>query len=431
MTSTDARPMTLTWHVATKVVAEGLLAGLGLLAAAVSGDVALVAFATPLAIAAVLGLTRRRPEAPVIEVSVEPLVAGPFEPVEMTVTMTSPTACTCRASLMLPASVLPDGSTSWTTVLSPGERETLTCTVRADRAGRFRVGEVLVRMTDASATLIGRGIGGETVVLESRPNPLALRALVRPERVRATSGDRVARLAADGLEFADVREQQAGALERRINWRATARRGTTCVNLHHPERSTDVVLLADTFSAAVLPDVVAVAISLADTYLRRHDRVGLVSFGGVLDWVEPGTGPAHLERIRSALLSSEAHFSYAWKTADIIPRRLFPAGCLVLSVSALGDSRFISTLASLRSRGHDVAILEVESPPTVEDNAIASLARRIVRMEREELRRQFFRLGVAVATVEGPHGIGAGLAEIASFRRAVRGRSVTGAGAMR
>ena len=431
MTSSGARPMALTWHVGTKVVAEGLTAGLALLAAAVSGDVALVAFATPLAIAAVLGLTRRRPEPPVIEVSVEPLVTGPFEPVEISVTVTSPTACTCRASLILPASLLPDGMTSWTTVLSPGEPETLSCTVRADRAGRFGLGEVLVRLTDASATIIGRGIGGVTVVLESRPNPLALRALVRSERVRATSGDRVARLAADGLEFADVREQQAGALERRINWRATARRGTTCVNLHHPERSTDVVLLADTFSAAVLPDVVAVAISLADTYLRRHDRVGLVSFGGVLDWVEPGTGPSHLERIRSALLSSEAHFSYAWKTADVIPRRLFPAGCLVLSVSALGDRRFISTLASLRSRGLDLAIVEVETPSTDESTVVASVARRIVTMERQELRRQFFGLGVAVATVDGPQGIGAGLAEIAAFRRAVRGRSVTGAGSLR
>ena len=431
MTSSGASPMALTWHVGTKVVAEGLTAGLALLAAAVSGDVALVAFATPLAIAAVLGLTRRRPEPPVIEVSVEPLVTGPFEPVEISVTVTSPTACTCRASLILPASLLPDGMTSWTTVLSPGEPETLSCTVRADRAGRFGLGEVLVRLTDASATIIGRGIGGVTVVLESRPNPLALRALVRSERVRATSGDRVARLAADGLEFADVREQQAGALERRINWRATARRGTTCVNLHHPERSTDVVLLADTFSAAVLPDVVAVAISLADTYLRRHDRVGLVSFGGVLDWVEPGTGPSHLERIRSALLSSEAHFSYAWKTADVIPRRLFPAGCLVLSVSALGDRRFISTLASLRSRGLDLAIVEVETPSTDESTVVASVARRIVTMERQELRRQFFGLGVAVATVDGPQGIGAGLAEIAAFRRAVRGRSVTGAGSLR
>jgi uncharacterized protein (DUF58 family) len=424
----SARHVVLTWHVGAKVVAEGLVAGLALLAAAVTGDVALIAFATPLAAAAVLGLTRRRPEPPVIEVTVDPLVTAPAEPVEISIRVTSSAACTCRISLVLPAGLETDETTKWTLLLRPTETEALSCTVRANRAGRFRVGHVLVRLTDVSSTMIARGTGGETIVVEARPHRTALRALVRPEQVRATSGDRVARLAADGIEFADVREQQAGALERRINWRATARRGTTCVNVHHPERSTDVVLLADTFSEAVLPQVVAVAVSLADTYLRRHDRVGLVSFGGVLDWVEPGSGPAHLERIRLALLSSEAHFSYAWKTADVIPRRLFPAGCLVLSVSPLGDSRFITTLGGLRSRGLDLAVIEVEPPSTPDANATASIARRIVVMEREELRRQFFKLGVPVATVHDPDGIGAGLAEIAAFRRAVRGRAAAGAG---
>jgi uncharacterized protein (DUF58 family) len=428
VSSSGLRPVALSWHVGSKVVAEGLVAALALLAAAVTGDVVLVAFATPLAIAAVLGLTRRRTDAPEIGVSVAPLVTGPSEPVEISVDTVAAAACTCRISLVLPPGLESDDTTSWTLHLRPGEHETMSCTVRANRAGRFRVGTVLLRVTDVSCTMIGRGVGGKTVVVEARPHRTMLRSLVRPERVRATSGDRVARLAADGIEFADVREQQAGALERRINWRATARHGTTFVNVHHPERSTDVVLLADTFSGAVLPQVVGVAVSLADTYLGRHDRVGLVAFGGVLDWVEPGSGPAHLERIRLALLSSEVHFSYAWKTADVIPRRLFPAGCLVLAVSALGDGRFISTLASLRSRGLDLAIIEVEPPASGDASPFRSLARRIVMMEREELRRQFFRLAVPVATVEGPLGIGAALTEIAAFRRGVRGRSPIGAG---
>ncbi len=199
----------------------------------------------------------------------------------------------------------------------------------------------------------------EIVTLEVRPVPARLRSLVRPEHVRATSGDRVARLSLDGIEFSEVREQQAGALERRINWRATARRQSTCVNLYHPERSTDIVLLVDTFADSALPDVVSVGLNLAETYLRRHDRVGLVCFGGILDWVEPGTGPSQLDRLRASLLSSQAYFSYAWKTADVIPRRLFPIGSLVLAVSPLADGRFVSSLASLRSKAQDLAVIEV------------------------------------------------------------------------
>jgi hypothetical protein len=129
-------------------------------------------------------------------------------------------------------------------------------------------------------------------------------------------------------------------------------------------------------------------------------------------------------------LSSEAYFSYAWKTADVIPRRLFPAGCLVLAVSPLGDARFVSTLASLRSRGIDLAIVEVEPPWPADEftSRTGALARRIVTMERFEMRRQFWRLGVPVATLEGAEGITAGLAEIAAFRRSMRGRARTGLG---
>ena len=76
----------------------------------------------------------------------------------------------------------------------------------------------------------------------------------------------------------------------------------------------------------------------------------------------------------------------------------------------------------------DLAVIEVEPPSTPDATLIGSVARRIVVMEREELRRQFFGLGVPVATVEGPDGIGGGLAEIAAFRRAVRGRASAGAG---
>ncbi len=421
-------PASLRWSISVKVVVEGMLASLALLGATVTGDSALVAFATPLALAVVLGLTRSRPLAPEIEVSISPLLSGPSEPIEVTLVVRSPTSSICHLSLVLPAAVSSQGPAAWTVLLRPGRQEVLACTVRASRAGRYSLGGIEVRVTDTAAALVGAGEIVGAVTIESRPTPLALKTLVRPEHVRATAGDRVARLAGDGIEFADIREEHVGALERRINWRATARTGTTCVNVHHPERSTDVVLLVDTFTEAVLPEVISVAVSLADTYMRRHDRLGLIAFGGILDWVEPGTGPSHLERIRQSLLSSTAYFSYAWKTAEVIPRRLFPGGCLVLAVSPLGDPRFAATIASLRSRGLDLAVIEVEpAPPDADPSYPAeSLARRIVSMERLELRRRFWRLGVAVATVEGPEGIGAALVEISSFRRSARGPAGAG-----
>lgn len=423
-TATQPVPVELRWHVSTKVVAEGLTAALALLAAAVTGDAVLVAFATPLALAAVFGLTRRAPRAPSLGLAVSPLVGSPHQPVDVVISIHCTVATICRLVLAVPKGMTPEGPTSWTIRVHAGRTAEVSCRMRTGRVGRFRLGSLAVTVTDAASALVGTGATEGAIVVESRPLPQALKTLVRPERVRATAGDRVARLGGDGIEFAEVREEMAGSLERRINWRATARRGTPCVNVQHPERSTDVVLLADTFTEAQLPAVVSVSVALADTYLGRHDRVGLVAFGGILDWVEPGTGPSHLERIRRALLSSEAYFSYAWKTADVIPRRLFPAGCLVLAVTPLGDERFRTTLAALRSRGTELAIIELEPawPEGGFRSGAGTLARRIVTMERHEQRRQFWQLGVPVATVQGPEGIRAGLAEIAAFRRAMRGQ---------
>ena len=78
---------------------------------------------------------------------------------------------------------------------------------------------------------------------------------------------------------------------RRINWRASARRGELWVNEPHAERNTDVIIFLDSFTEArdgdesTLDLTVAAAGSLAAHYLQQKDRVGLVSFGGVLNWL--------------------------------------------------------------------------------------------------------------------------------------------------
>jgi uncharacterized protein (DUF58 family) len=468
--------MAVTWRVSGKVLAEGTTAALALLAAAVTGDVMLVALAAPLGLAVVLALTGGRPEPPAVTSTVTPLVVSPGDMVEISIEITSwagagagggpggrgrgdselggddvsgreggpggdggprlgdgrlgggrlgaPLAC--EVDLSLPPSVRADGPRRWRLLLLAGRTEVVSCAVHATRPGRFRIGSATLRFTNRSGAVAGLMTSGEIVTLEVRPVPTRTGSLVRPERVRATAGDRVARLSSEGIEFSEVREQHAGALERRINWRATARRQATCVNLYHPERSTDVVLLVDTFADAPLPSIISVALNLADTYLRHHDRVGLICFGGVLDWVEPGTGPSQLDRLRASLLSSEAYFSYAWKTADVIPRRLFPAGSLVLAVSPLTDARFVSTLAALRSKAHDLAVIELcpaAQPPEAAVSLSGSLAWQILELEREEVRHRFWQSGVPISTIAGTGGVAGALAEIAAFRRGVRARS--------
>ncbi len=67
------------------MLAESITAALALLAAAVTGDIMLVALAAPLGLAAVLALTSERPEPPSVATSVTPLVTSPGEPVEVVI----------------------------------------------------------------------------------------------------------------------------------------------------------------------------------------------------------------------------------------------------------------------------------------------------------------------------------------------------------
>ena len=101
------------------------------------------------------------------------------------------------------------------------------------------------------------------------------------------------------------------------------------------------------------------AATLAGRYLERRDRVGLVTFGGILRWLEPGGGLVQRYRLIDALLETGVEFSYAWKDVNIIPARTLPPKALVIAVTPLLDERSIAALLDLRARGHDLAIVEV------------------------------------------------------------------------
>jgi uncharacterized protein (DUF58 family) len=256
-----------------------------------------------------------------------------------------------------------------------------------------------------------------------RPREESLLSLPRSARVRVAAGDRLARRRGEGIELAEVRPQLRGERALRINWRVTARRQSPHVTLRHPEQSTDVVLFADTFDPLFVTRVIEASSAAAAAYLSRRDRVGLVCFGGVLDWVEAGAGPRQLERIRLRLAAARPYFSYAWKTIERIPPRAVPAGALVIAISPLRDERAVAAIAALRARGHDVAVLELEaapSPVTQVLSPIGATARLLSEMEREDLRQGLWEMGIAVATLEPGVSLAEAMAGLAEVMRRAR-----------
>jgi len=260
------------------------------------------------------------------------------------------------------------------------------------------------------------------------PREETLRALVRPARSALHTGNQVARRVGAGIEFAELRPFVPGDVVRSIDWKATARRGSPWVREHHPERNTDMVLFLDTFSdvwtgtATTVERAVRAAASIVGVYLERRDRVGLVSFGGVLRWLMPGMGIRQDYRIVEALLDTQVALSYAWKGIQVIPVRTLPPKALVLAVTPLLDERSVGALFDLRGRGFDVAAIDVSPIATGSDpdDPVDRLASRIWAMEREKLHRDLRRAGIAVAEWRDGDDLQRAVWEVEASRRAAR-----------
>ena len=297
--------------------------------------------------------------------------------------------------------------------------------VRAERWGAARLGTLAVRGTEASGLrAIQATVGGEHVV-RVYPRPEQLEAIVEPVLTASFTGAQISRAAGDGSEPAGVRPFAPGDRVRRINWRATARRGTPHVTERLADRNTDVVLFLDTFadvrstSGGTLDASVRAAAAVALAHLERGDRVGVVGFGGMLQWLAPGLGARQRYRIVEALIESEIVFSYAWKDVSVLPPGTLPPRALVVALTPLIDERTIGALLDLRARGFDLAVIDVSPEPyhAPPQGEVAELARRLWRLQRAALRSRFEDAGVAVSTWLPDEGLEPSLEEVTQFRR--------------
>ena len=297
-----------------------------------------------------------------------------------------------------------DGTQRQIVSLSPHEPRALPLTLRAERWGVYRLGEVAVRVRDRFGLITSDYKHDATATLRVYPRYEHLRALVAPFETDAQAGAYLARAKGDGIEFADVRPFVAGDRMRRINWRRSARSRTLYVNESHPERSSDVVLFIDGFADVTraqhgtLNATVRVAASLARAYLQQRDRVGIVSFGGVVRWLAPSMGKSQIYAIVDTLLETQVSLSFAWRGIGALPPRSLPPHALVIALTPLLDERSAAALLDLRARGFDLVIVEISPLPFVEraTSAVERHAQRLWPLWRETLRYRYEQLGVVI-----------------------------------
>jgi uncharacterized protein (DUF58 family) len=409
-----------------RVASYAGLAAVGLLAGLILGRVELVALAAPFALAAVLGAAL--PRDPEIEARLTLDRERALEGEQVTATLelwSRVGAPRVDVLLPLPRELHSEGPNLRAVRLTAGEAREIVLPLRCERWGAFVLGPLLVRATDRLGFASWEARIGGREPLRVYPSVETLHTLLPPAETQVYVGNQVSRTKGEGVEFADVREWTYGDRVRRINWRASARRGGLWVNEQHPERNTDVVLFLDTYvdvgsgGRGTLDQTVRAAASLAHRYLRRKDRVGVVSFGGYLTWLVPGSGTKQLYQIVDSLIQMDVVLSYASKGIDVLPPRSLPPKALVLALSPLLDARSAAALLDLRARGFDLVVIEVSPVPFVQPgkDELAELSHRLWRLSRESLRARYEQAGVPV--IEWEHGLplDVPLEEVASFRR--------------
>jgi uncharacterized protein (DUF58 family) len=413
-----------------KVGAYAGLAALGLLAAIALRLPEPVVLVAPFAlVAAVSALQVRAPRIEVeVELGGERALEG--ELLDVRVRLGSADAVERLDVLLeLPAGLEVESGDNPTTLrLVEGGERVLPLRLRCSRWGAFRVGRIHLRTHDHF------GMFRHEVVVDARrplkvyPTEESVRTLLRPSETQVFSGNHVARQKAEGIEFADIRQFVAGDRVRHVNWRATARRGELWVNEQHAERNADVVIFLDVFAEArrgersTLDPALRAAASLATGYLRQRDRVGFVSFGGMLNWLLPATGARQLYRIVDAMLDTQIILSYAWRDLVIVPWRTLPPQALVLALTPLLDDRAATALLDLRARGFNLIVIEISPFPFVvqKPGEIHGIAHRLWRLRRDAVRGRFERAGVPVAVWNDHSSLAGAMEEVETFRRQAR-----------
>jgi len=226
----------------------------------------------------------------------------------------------------------------------------------------------------------------------------------------------------DGREFEGLRPHLPGDDVRRVDWKATARRGAPVVREMGPERSQTVWLLLDCGRplAGRLPGgrtrldgAVDACLALSRAATRGGDRVGLVAFGSeVRALVPPGRGSGQLGPLAAALYGLDARpeepcLSHA---LDLVQARQGRRALVVLFTD-LTDPESGAALvarATLLCRRHLVLLVAPADPalssaaasrPSSVEDAFARVAAARILAEREAALARLRGTGVRVADV--------------------------------
>jgi len=224
-----------------------------------------------------------------------------------------------------------------------------------------------------------------------------------PRRLQGLTGSHESARAGDGGDFRDIHPFSAGDRLRRIDWKATARRGQNAGDLYVRRTAAlaDATVLIVLDSRDDVGEQVAewnrntpaakgisaldvareAASSIAAGYIQAGDRVGFQDLSSRSRMIAHAGGSRHLWRLLRAIeITQPSAVRFRHQRPPIVP-----PGALVYLLSSLLDDEAVRLALRWRGNGHRVIAVDVlPAARFARTTRYERIAYRIVMMERED-----------------------------------------------
>ncbi len=264
--------------------------------------------------------------------------------------------------------------------VTPTESTILRYSLYPPRRGDYAFGHLHLRWQSALGLLRRQATIAAAESVKVYPNLVDVKKfdlLLRKNKLWEL-GVRHVRQRGAGTEFERLREYQPDDEFRRINWKATARRGVPITMEYETERSQNIIALLDVGrlmrspvgDVAKMDYAINAVLLLAFVAGQKSDRIGVMTFADeVQQWLAPRTGKAQFHRMLELLYKVQGQpveSDYSRAFAYLAARQ--NRRSLLLVFTDLTGSVLNETLVAqmLRLRRTHLPLLVTMRDPTVE-----------------------------------------------------------------
>jgi uncharacterized protein (DUF58 family) len=264
--------------------------------------------------------------------------------------------------------------------VAPGSTQRFRYQVRPPRRGDYAFGDLWLRWQSPFGLLRRQMRIPAAEPVKVYPNLVEVRKydlMVRRNRLRDV-GLRSVRVYGTGGEFERLREYSPDDEYRRINWKATARRGKPIATEFQTERSQNIMILLDVGrmmrspvgEVAKLDYAINAVLLLTYVAGKKGDKIGLLAFDDqVQTWIAPRSGKVQFHTMLEQLYALEgAPIEPEYARAFAYLGERLRKHSLVLVFTELTNSTSTEMLVRqlLRLRRRHLCLLVTVGDPTVQ-----------------------------------------------------------------